>query len=91
MVILSTKIKQREIMTDRNRLFARGIANVRDSVTSEPTLSRLEAIASELEEIKRMVTIIETNGNQNVEKSELDEIENRLNILEFELFYDSLN
>lgn len=77
-------------MTDRNKLFARGIANVKDSVTAEPTLSRLEAIAQELEEIKRMVNKIEANGNY-VEKQELDEIEKRLNILEFELFYDSLN
>jgi hypothetical protein len=77
-------------MTDRKKLFARNIANVRDSVAAEPTLSRLEAIAEELEEIKRMVTKIESNGKP-VEKGELDEIENRLNILEFELFYDSLN
>lgn len=77
-------------MIDRNKLFARCIANVRDSITTEPTLSRLEAIAEELEEIKKMVTKIENNG-QYVDKGELDEIENRLNILEFELFYDSLN
>jgi hypothetical protein len=57
----------------------------------DPMIGRLQHIARELEEIKQLITEIESRGRLQVKREELDKIEKRLNILEYELFYDSLN
>jgi hypothetical protein len=51
----------------------------------------LQTIASELEEIKKLVSQIESKAHNQINREELNEIEKRLNVLEYELFYDSLN
>lgn len=77
-------------MIDRRNLLGRSISGNRGCIGTE-SLGRIQSIAQELERIKELVNQIEARGNQNINKSDLDEIEDRLNILEFELFYDSLN
>lgn len=62
-----------------------------DWVGAGPTINRLKTIASELEEIKKLVSQIESKAHNQIKREELDEIEKRLNVLEYELFYDSLN
>lgn len=62
-----------------------------DWVGAGPTINRLQTIASELEEIKKLVSEIESKAHNQIKREELDEIEKRLNVLEYELFYDSLN
>lgn len=77
-------------MIERKHRIGRCSTESREHTESVP-LGRLQSIAQELEDIKNLVNQIEARGSQNIDKSDLDAIENRLNILEFELFYDSLN
>jgi len=78
-------------MTYRNRLSEEQLFRKGSYFMPEPTIGRLRQIAEELEEIKELVNQIETKEQHQINREELDEIENRLNLLEFGLFYDSLN
>ncbi|MBN1352286.1 hypothetical protein JXJ21_23015 [candidate division KSB1 bacterium] len=61
------------------------------NIASDPTLSKMQAIALELDEIKKVLSRLEQKENHSVKIDDLDEIEKRLDALEVELFYDSLN
>jgi len=77
-------------MTDRKKLLGRSFSKYRDFIETE-SIARIKSIAQELEEIKDLVNKIEASKNLQINKAELDRIENRLNILEFELYYGPLN
>ena len=61
------------------------------NISAGPTISKMQAIALELDKIKKVLNKIEEKDNELVRIEELDVIEKRLDTLEFELFYDSLN
>ena len=77
-------------MIDRKKHLANSISKYCQYMEPESTFN-LKSIAQELEEIKDLVTQIESNKHLSVNKAELERIEYRLNILEFELYYGSLN
>ncbi len=78
-------------MIHRHNRVTRRFLTEPDWIGAGPTNNRLQTIASELEEIKKLVSEIESKAHNQIKREELDEIEKRLNVLEYELFYDSLN
>jgi hypothetical protein len=79
------------MMIHRQNRVTRRFLTDSDWVGVSPTINRLQTIASELEEIKKLVSQIESKAHNQINREELNEIEKRLNVLEYELFYDSLN
>lgn len=78
-------------MIHRQNRVTRRFLTEPDWIDAGPTIDRLQTIASELDEIKKLVSQIESKAQNQIKREELDAIEKRLNILEYELFYDSLN
>ena len=77
-------------MIDRKKFLPESMSKYRQFMEPESVMN-LKSIAQELEEIKDLVNQIESNKHIPINKAELERIENRLNILEFELYYGSLN